>query len=54
MSIDQDKIEIERIDNLVRNFGWEKVSEELTETEIVLTLKKKRSSGAVVYGAGAD
>lgn len=54
MPSDQDKIEVERIDNLVRNFGWEKTSEELTDTDIILTFKKKRSPDQQTFGEGAD
>lgn len=51
---DQDKIEVERIDNLVRNFGWMKTAEELTDTDIILTFKKKRSPAQQTFGEGAD
>jgi len=34
------KIEIERIVNLVTGFGWTKVKEEVSEGEVLLTLKK--------------
>lgn len=35
------EVEIERIMNLVRNFGWEKISETQENDAIILTLKKK-------------
>lgn len=54
MSIEQDKLEIERVDNLVLNFGWTKSSEEITDTEIILTLKKARSESLKEFGEGAD
>lgn len=50
----QEKIEIERIDNLVRNFGWTKTAEELTGTHMILTFQKKRSPGQQTFGEGAD
>lgn len=34
------RIEVERIMNLVRGFGWEKVSEETAEGEVKITFKK--------------
>lgn len=34
------EIEIDRIMNLVRGFGWEKVKEELIGKELHLTIKK--------------
>jgi hypothetical protein len=35
-------LEIERAMNLLRGFGWDKKKEEVTETEITLTIVKKR------------
>ena len=35
------EIEIQRVMNLVQGFGWAKVKEELTDTELVLTIKKE-------------
>lgn len=54
MPIDLNKIEIERVENLVVNFGWEKVSEELTDTHIVLTIRKTRAEPVKEFGEGAD
>ena len=34
------RIEVERICNLVRGFGWEKVSEETSEGKIRITFEK--------------
>lgn len=34
-------LEVERLMNLVRGFGWEKIKEELVEGEIQITIKKK-------------
>lgn len=45
------EIEVERVMNLVRGFGWEKVKEEIIDDEIHLEIKKK-SAGAAVAGAG--
>jgi hypothetical protein len=36
-------VEIERLLNLIRGFGWEKEKEEISKEEIVLTIKKKIS-----------
>lgn len=54
MPSDQDRLEIERIDNLVRNFGWTKSSEQITDTDIVLTFSKPRSEVISPTGEGAD
>ena len=43
-------MEVERVMNLVRGFGWEKVKEEIVEDEIVITIKKK-SAAAVAAAA---
>jgi hypothetical protein len=34
------ELEIERVTNLVRGFGWEKVKEEVVGKELFITLKK--------------
>ncbi|MBE9546708.1 MAG: hypothetical protein IMF10_04320 [Proteobacteria bacterium] len=34
-------LEIERLVNLTRGFGWEKVREEKTEDKLTVTLEKK-------------
>ena len=54
MPVDLNRLEIERIINLVRNFGWDKVKEEFTDTDIVLTIKKPRVEPIPVLGEGAD
>ena len=54
MPIDLNRLEIERVDNLVRNFSWSKVKEEITDTEIILTFKKPRVSAPPEIGEGAD
>ena len=38
----KDRLEVERVINLVQGFGWVKTAEELTDTHVVLTIKKKR------------
>ncbi len=35
-------LEIERAINLIRGFGWDLKKQEITETEITLTIVKKR------------
>ena len=47
-----EKLEIERVNNLIQGFGWEKVSEEYTDTHIVLIIKKPRMAKEVEPGAG--
>ena len=45
------EIEVERVMNLVRGFGWEKVKEEIINDEVHLEIKKK-TVGAGVAGPG--
>ena len=35
------ELEVERVTNLVRGFGWEKVKEEIVGEDLILTIKKK-------------
>ena len=37
-------LEIERITNLFGNFGWTLEKQEITESDIVLTIKKEKGS----------
>jgi len=45
------EMEVERVMNLVRGFGWEKAKEELVADEIHITIKKK-SPAAAAAGPG--
>jgi len=42
MAIDKNRLEFERIRNLVQGFGWEVKKEEVQDDQIVMTLAKKR------------
>jgi len=46
------EIEIERMMNLVRGFGWEKKKEEVVGDELLVTLSKKLAPETVAF-AGA-
>ena len=39
---DRDRLEFERIRNLISCFGWKSVKEEMTDTEIIMVLTKPR------------
>jgi len=39
-------MEVERVMNLVRGFGWEKVKEEIIGDEIHITMRKKSAAAA--------
>lgn len=45
------EIEVERVMNLVRGFGWEKVKEEVIDDELHIEIKKK-SPAAAAAGPG--
>lgn len=34
-------LEVERIINLVRGFGWEKIKEEIVDDRLIVTIQKK-------------
>jgi len=35
------EIEVERVVNLIRGFGWEKIREEVVGEDLIITIKKK-------------
>ena len=35
-------IEIDRLMNLVRGFGWEESRREITDDQVIITIKKKK------------
>ncbi len=37
-------LEIDRLLNLIRGFGWEESGREITEDEIIITIKKKKTA----------
>ena len=49
-----DRIEIDRIENLVRNFGWDKIKEKLSDDSIELTIKKRKVESVARSGESAD
>jgi len=48
------KLEVERIENLIANFGWRIVKQEVKEDEIVLKISKTIYATAVGIDAGAS
>ena len=48
----QQVLEVERIVNLARGFGWEKTGESVKDGVIVLTIEKKIESPAVSESQG--
>lgn len=51
MAVDIKKMEVDRIENLVRGFGWEIVETRFTDGEIIVTVKKKLTPEAVGPGS---
>lgn len=39
----QDRLEIQRVDNLTKGFGWTMVKQELTDDEMIIELRKPRA-----------
>lgn len=54
MAVDLNKLEVERVVNLVTNFGWDKIREELTDDKIILTIERPRVEAPPETGEGAD
>jgi len=54
MAVDITRIEIERINNLIRNFDWTLSKQEILEDKIILTIQKSLPVPAVVTTPGAD
>ena len=54
MPDDQNRMEIERIENLLINFDWKAIKQEITDKDIILTIQKKRIAPVVETGPGAS
>ena len=54
MAVDIARIEIDRINNLIRNFDWTLSKQEILEDKIILTITKTLPVPAVVVAPGAD
>jgi len=48
----QDRLEIDRLGNLITGFGWIIKKQEFTDEEIIIEIKKKRAPGVEVPEAG--
>lgn len=51
-AVDRDRLEIERVGNLITGFGWRIVKQEFTEDKIILQVEKQRESSPEVAEAG--
>ena len=52
--IDKNKLEVERIENLITNFGWKVIKTEMPEKLIILTIQKDRIEPKIKVDVGAD
>lgn len=52
----ESRLEVERVENLISNFGWKVVKQEIKEDEIVLKVSKPKASSVEesAKAAGAD
>ena len=53
VTVEQDRIEVERLNNLISGFGWNIKKQEFTDEEIEISISKKRSAGAQIPEADA-
>ena len=53
MALDRDKLEVDRLNNLITGFGWRIIKQEFTEDKIKLQLEKDRSPNVETGGVGA-
>ena len=52
-AIDRDRLEIDRVGNLITGFGWSIKKQEFTDEKIIITIEKSRAPGVVVPEADA-
>ena len=48
------RLEVDRIENLIVNFGWKVVKQEIKDTEIILKISKPISVSNVKIDSGAS
>lgn len=48
----RETIEVERVVNLVKGFGWSKTKEETVGKDIFITIKKEMLTASEAVGAG--
>jgi len=53
VAVDRDKLEIDRINNLITGFGWRITEQKFTEDKIILSVEKDRAPGVEGGGVGA-
>lgn len=54
MTFNESTQEVEKIDNMLSTFGWKIAKQEITEDEIILTIKKTKDSSLTEISPGAS
>jgi len=49
---ERDRLEIDRVGNLIRGFGWNIAKQEFTEEKIIVTIERSRAPGVELEEAG--
>jgi len=52
MALERNRIELERLTNLISGFGWKLVEQKFTDDKIIVTVEKSRGPGVEVPEAG--
>jgi len=52
-AIERDRLEVDRLGNLITGFGWRIVKQEFTDEKIIVSIEKTRAPGVDVPEAGA-
>jgi len=52
VDLERDRLEIDRVGNLVKGFGWNIIKQEFTEEKIIITMERSRAPGVEVEKAG--
>jgi len=53
MAEERDRLEVERLTNLVQGFGWKEIKREETDQKIIVTLERAKTVTVTETGAGA-
>jgi len=53
MAEERDRLEVERLMNLVGGFGWKETRREETDTDIVVTITRAKTVPSTETGLGA-
>jgi len=54
MAIERDRLEVDRLGNLITGFGWKITKQEFTDDKIIIVVEKPRALGVEVPEAGPD